>query len=77
MSERFFDGFAWAVPAAFSEAVSACMFLEGDTLYDTKKAYSGEWEKALPYIRHYIQVHSTAANPNSPWLFRSAMTATS
>lgn len=64
MSESFFDGFAWAVPTAFSEAVSTCMFLEGDTLYDTKKAYSEEWGKALSHIRHYLQVLSTAANPN-------------
>ena len=64
MSDRFFDGFAWAVPSAFTDAVSDCMFLEGDTLYDTKEAYSGDWGKALPHIRHYIQVRSTAANPN-------------
>ena len=64
MSESFFDGFAWAVPTAFSEAVLTCMFLEGDTLYDTKKAYSKVWGKALPHIRHHIQVRSTAANPN-------------
>ena len=66
MKVKFFDGFSWAVPLAFSEAVSTCMFVEGDALYDTKKAYTVGWEKAPLHIRHYVTVRSTAASPKQP-----------
>ena len=58
MSEEFFGGFTWAVPMAFSDAVTACRFEEGDLLYDSQKAYSGEWGEAVKHIRHSLQVHS-------------------
>lgn len=60
MSEEFFDRFSWAVPKAFSDAVRDCRFEEGDILYDSKKAYDGDWEKAEKHITHSIQVHSPA-----------------
>jgi len=58
MNGEFFGGFTWAVPIAFSDAVTACRFEEGDILYDSQKAYSGEWGKAVKHIRHSLQVHS-------------------
>ena len=53
---EFFSGFNWAIPTAFSEAVSLCRFEEGDTLYDTEKAYDGEWAKASKNIEYSLQV---------------------
>jgi hypothetical protein len=58
MSGEFFDGFTWAVPKAFSDAVTACRFEEGDILYDSRKAYIGEWSKAVEHINHSLQVYS-------------------
>jgi hypothetical protein len=58
MSEDFFDGFTWAVPKTFSDAVTACRFEEGDILYDSRKAYDGEWGEAAKYIKHSLQVRS-------------------
>lgn len=53
---EFFSGFKWAVPKAFSDAVSLCRFEEGDMLYDTEKAYDGDWERAKKFIGHSLQV---------------------
>ncbi|SCZ84221.1 hypothetical protein [Nitrosomonas mobilis] len=53
---EFFSGFKWAVPRAFSDAVALCRFEEGDILYDTKKAYNDDWEKASQFIEHSLQV---------------------
>ena len=53
---EFFSGFKWAVPIAFSETLSLCRFEQGDTLYDTPKAYDDEWGKASQHIEYYIQV---------------------
>lgn len=52
---EFFSGFKWAVPVAFSDAVSLCRFEEGDILYDTTKAYD-EWGKASKHIEYSMQV---------------------
>ena len=53
---EFFSGFQWAVPKAFSDAVALCRFEEGDILYDTKKAYDDNWEKASNQIEYSLQV---------------------
>lgn len=53
---EYFDGFKWAVPKAFSDAVSLCRFEEGDILYDTKKAYEGEWETASSNVEYSLQI---------------------
>jgi len=60
MTTEFFEGFAWAVPEAFSEAVAACQFEEGDMLYDTQKAYEDDWGTAVKHIHHLIQVREPA-----------------
>ena len=31
-----YDGFSWAVPKAFKDAIASCASEEGDTLYSTK-----------------------------------------
>lgn len=53
---EFFSGFKWAVPRAFSDAVTLCRFEEGDILYDTKMAYNDDWEKASKFMEHSLQV---------------------
>ncbi|MCY4471360.1 MAG: hypothetical protein OXC07_00855 [Kistimonas sp.] len=52
----FFEGFAWALPRAFSKAVSRCRFEEGDILYDTRAAYDADWEQAIQQVHNSIQV---------------------
>lgn len=48
----WFERFAWALPVAFSAAVSACRFEQGDVLYAERSAY-GDWSKGpgLPWIQ--------------------------
>ncbi len=57
---KYFSGFKWAVPTAFSDAVSLCRFEEGDILYDTKKAYTGGWGSASKHIEYSMQVRFPA-----------------
>ncbi|WP_152555566.1 hypothetical protein [Methylomarinum vadi] len=56
----FFNGFSWAMPKAFADALAACQFEEGDTLYDTQKAYGGDWGDAKKHIHYHIQVREPA-----------------
>lgn len=53
---EFFDGFKWAIPRAFAAPLAACRFEQGDVLYDTPKAYEGEWASALKHIGHSVVV---------------------
>ncbi len=52
----YFDGFSWALPSAFADALALCRFEQGDVLYDTKRAYEGEWTSAVRHIKHRIEV---------------------
>ena len=52
----FIDGFKWAMPAAFSEALLKCKFEKGDILYDTREAYENSWVEAQGKIQEYIQI---------------------
>lgn len=52
----YFDGFSWALPSAFADALAQCRFEQGDVLYDTKKAYEGEWGAAVRHIKHRVEV---------------------
>jgi len=56
----FFDGFKWAVPTAFADAVSLCRFEEGDILYDTKMAYGESWGESRNAIEYSVQVRHPA-----------------
>lgn len=60
MSMEFFNGFTWAIPKAFSDAIAACKFEEGDILYDSPKAYEANWGEAVKHINHHIQVREPA-----------------
>jgi hypothetical protein len=57
---EFFSNFKWAVPAAFSDAVSLCCFEEGDTFYDSRTAYEKDWPIARREIEYSIQVRFPA-----------------
>lgn len=52
----FFKSFKWAVPAAFSDAISMCAFNEGDFLYDSVAAYEEPWLSAVQKIDYSLQV---------------------
>jgi len=52
---KFFQGFTWAVPTSFSDALASCQFEEGDTLYDNRLAYQ-PWDIALKNINYSIQI---------------------
>jgi hypothetical protein len=54
--EEYFEGFSWALPRAFAAPLAACRFELGDILYDTAKAYQGEWHTAQKHIRYSIEV---------------------
>ena len=51
----FFQGFSWAIPKAFSDAIAHCRFEEGDVIYDSQSAYQ-KWGKALESIKYCIKV---------------------
>ena len=51
----FFEGFAWSIPVAFSPAIAAYRFEQGDVLYREKEAY-GPLEKRIPKGLRAIQV---------------------
>ena len=55
---EFFQGFKWAVPAAFKDAIARCCFTLGDVLYDTPLAYEETWDEAKKHIKNDIQVLS-------------------
>jgi len=57
-TDKFFDGFAWAVPICFADPLAACKFDHGDILYDTPLSYEGPWRDALKHINFSIQVIS-------------------
>lgn len=57
---NFFNGFTWAVPESFADALATCQFEEGDTLYDTQEAYTGKWGKAKEHIHYHIQIKERA-----------------
>jgi hypothetical protein len=52
----YFDGFSWALPSAFADALALCRFEQGDVLYDTQRAYEGEWGTALRHIKYQVEV---------------------
>jgi hypothetical protein len=56
LDEQYYESFSWAVPLAFSDPLALCRFEEGDTLYNTEKAYLSPWSEALKYIKYGIQV---------------------
>ena len=58
MGKEFFEGFKWALPLAFADALSKCQFVVGDIIYDNVKAYSVEWGEAKNILKHSIQVKS-------------------
>lgn len=46
-NEAWLPGFSWALPRAFSGAVSACRFEQGDVLYRDAASY-GDWRGGVP-----------------------------
>jgi hypothetical protein len=72
---NFFPGFEWAIPSAFADALGACQFSRGDTLYSSPVAYrewNEEFYESAKGLRA-IKVLSPEAKPAppSPGLFQS------
>jgi hypothetical protein len=55
---NFFPEFKWAVLHAFSNALAACRFEQGDVFYDTQLAYKDTWAEAEKHVNYSIQVKS-------------------
>ena len=75
LSDPFLSNFTWAIPTAFSDAVGACQFSRGDTLYSSPIAYR-EWNEEFYELAQglcAIKVLSPEAKPAppSPGLFQS------
>ena len=59
---QFLSGFAWPVPTAFSSALAACRFEEGDTFYSHVSAYVDPWGQTSPLLRYRVQVRFPPAS---------------
>jgi len=57
-SQKYFEGFNWSVPQAFSEALGKCKFEQGDVLYSNRCAYEMAWGEAKKNLEYSIQVIS-------------------
>lgn len=53
---EFYDGFTWAVPKAFKDAIASCSFREGDTLFSSKLAYGAWTDEVVDKVDCEIQV---------------------
>ena len=60
---EYIDVFSWAVSEAFCEPLNKCRFELGDTLYDSRLAYEGAWEDALPHLTYGVQVLNPPRGP--------------
>jgi hypothetical protein len=58
MKNEYYEGFSWAIPLAFSDALGAFRFEQGDTLHDSVYAYEKPWGEALTMLKYSIQVVS-------------------
>lgn len=68
---EYFDGFAWAVPKAFQEALETCYFCVGDILYDNRLAYEDCWADAVRHMKYSIQVKAPGRSQPSASCFKN------
>jgi len=67
-ANNYFPGFEWAIPSAFADALGACQFSRGDTLYSSSLAYR-EWNKEFYEMArglYAIRILSPEAKPAPP-----------
>jgi len=57
-AKKYFEGFDWPVPQAFSEALAKCKFEQGDVLYSNRCAYELAWGEAKRKLEYSIQIIS-------------------
>lgn len=57
-SDKYFDGFNWPVPRAFSEALAKCRLEQGDVLYSNRCAYELAWGDAKKNLEYSVQIIS-------------------
>lgn len=58
----FAQGFAFAVPDCFRNALKTGQFSEGDILYCEKTAYEKVWSEALKDLEYSIEVCSVSSD---------------
>jgi len=58
----YFPGFQWAIPLHFADALAACCFSRGDTIYSSPQAYQA-WTHGRPQDFFSIQVVAAANEP--------------
>ena len=58
----FAEGFEFAVPDCFKNALNNGQFSEGDRLYSQKSAYEKVWSEALKDLEYSIEVCGVASN---------------
>lgn len=65
---QYIEGFRWAVPTAFADALGACQFSRGDTLYSSPIAYQAWDETFYQNVKELecLQVLSPEAKPAPP-----------
>jgi hypothetical protein len=65
--QRFFEGMAWPIPIAFSGAIAAMRFEQGDVVYRDRRAYDtleGQIPKGLSAIQVILPKRSARATPS-------------
>jgi hypothetical protein len=65
--QTFFEGMAWPIPIAFSGAIAAMRFEQGDVLYRVPRAYDtleGQIPKGLSAIQVILPKRSARATPS-------------
>ena len=67
---EFFEGFRWAVPKAFRDALASCSFAEGDMLYSTQAAYAEAWDEGQ--VEYAIRIHAPTRKPQASESVESA-----
>lgn len=65
---QFIESFRWAVPTVFADALGACQFSRGDTLYNSQIAYQAWDETFHQNVKELkcLQVLSPEAKPAPP-----------
>lgn len=59
-TQNYFSNFAWAIPKAFADPLSTCLFEQGDTLYENESTYQLPWSSVSKSKGRAIQVQSTS-----------------
>lgn len=49
----YFEGFSWALPSCFAEAIDKCAFQTGDVIYENRESYSThKWDGKMIQVQY-------------------------